>query len=66
MHLILNELKEIEGFTDKYLSSVDIKKKTDDIFVQIWEKVFDAMEKHFPDSYPAHIFKNVGRIKELI
>lgn len=66
LHLILNELKEIEGFTDKYLSSVDIKKKTDDIFVQIWEKVFDAMEKHFPDSYPAHIFKNVGRIKELI
>ena len=66
LHLILNELKECEGFNDKYLLSNDIQKKTEDIFVGIWERVYEAMEQHFPDSYPAHIFKNLGRMKDLL
>jgi len=66
LHLVLNEFKGNEGFSDRYLSSEEIEKKTDNIFVGIWEKVYGVMEEKFPDSYPAHIFKNVGRIKELI
>ena len=66
LHLVLNEIKEIDGFSDKYLSTQDIEEKTAEIFVAIWERVYNAMEAKFPDSYPAHIFKNVGRIIELI
>ena len=66
LHLVLNEIKETDGFSDKYLSTQDIGEKTAEIFATIWERVYNAMEAKFPDSYPAHIFKNVGRIKELI
>lgn len=66
LHLLLNEFKEYEGFNDKYLLSNDIQENTEGIFVGIWEKVYEAMEQHFPDSYPVHIFKNVGRIKALL
>ena len=66
LHLILNRLKENEGFTDNYLSSDEIKNKTESLFVEIWEQVYKSMEEHFSDSYPASIFKNVGRLKELI
>ena len=43
-----------------------IKNEVTPIFVELWESVFASMEANFPDAYPAHIFKNVGRLKELI
>lgn len=31
-----------------------------------WNKVYEIIEKDFPDAYPAYLFKNVGRLKEII
>lgn len=30
-----------------------------------WELTFSAMEEKYPDAYPAHIFKNIGRLREI-
>lgn len=31
-----------------------------------WDSVFDAMEAKFPDAYPSYLFRNVGKLKELV
>lgn len=35
------------------------------MFQEYWDKVFNAMEEKFPEAYPAHIFKNVGRLRKI-
>ena len=66
LYLILNKLKGETVFSTKYYSFDSVQKSVNGLFVNIWENVFSAMDNKFPDSYPAHIFKNVGRIKELV
>lgn len=65
LHLVLNEVKNIDGFNAEFLTQDKIDNAVSRVFVVIWEKVYSSMESHFPDAYPAHIFKNVGRLKEL-
>lgn len=65
LHLILNKIKMIDGFELQYLSRKDVSGKVSLIFDEVWDKVYLSMENLFPEAYPAHIFKNVGRIKEL-
>lgn len=66
LYLILKRVKETEGFETKYMTYESIKNEVTPIFAELWESVFASMEANFPDAYPAHIFKNVGRLKELI
>lgn len=66
LHRVLLEVKN-----DKYFNSANMENKQIKILVQnlcphFLEKTYDAMEKKFSDAYPANIFKNVGRLKEIV
>lgn len=65
LHIILGRIQGIDGFVTQYISKEQITTMVQSIFAEIWESVYVAMETHFPESYPAHIFKNVGRLREL-
>lgn len=65
LHLVLKEVKSLDGFDTSFLTQNTINTAVSNVFVPIWEKVYASMEEHFPDAYPAHIFKNIGRLKEL-
>ena len=65
LHIILGRMQGIDGFTTQYIIKKQITEMVQSIFIRIWESVYAAMEVHFPESYPAHIFKNVGRLREL-
>lgn len=66
LHLILNKAKKQKGFETEYLSAECINSIVLPLFQELWESIYISMEEHFPEAYPAHIFKNVGRLKELI
>lgn len=65
LHIILGRIQGIDGFVTQYISKEQLTIMVQSIFAEIWESVYAAMETHFPESYPAHIFKNVGRLREL-
>lgn len=66
LHLILDQVKIITGFDTQYYSKEYVDSIVSSMFSELWDSVYNSMEEHFPESYPAHIFKNVGRLKELI
>lgn len=65
LHIILGRIQQTEGFTTRYIDATETATMVSDIFTEVWENVYNSMEKHFADSYPAHIFKNVGRLRTL-
>lgn len=65
LHIIIGRAKGMEGFDTTYISKEQIDTFVGSVFVQIWESVYESMEEHFPDAYPAHVFKNVGRLREM-
>jgi len=65
LHLIIREISKEKNFNTQLLEKDYIFKKVNSIFNTFWDETYTAMEKYFKDSYPAHIFKNVGRLKEI-
>ena len=65
LHLIIGRVQQTEGFTTRYIGAAEITAAVVAIFAEIWESVYASMESHFSESYPAHIFKNVGRLRTL-
>lgn len=65
LHLIISRVQQTEGFTTRYIGATEIATSVSDIFTEVWESVYASMEEHFTESYPAHIFKNVGRLRTL-
>ena len=65
LHLIIGRVQQTEGFTTQYKGVDEITTLVSEIFTEVWESVYASMEEHFSESYPAHIFKNVGRLKTL-
>lgn len=65
LHLVLNQLKKMEGFNSQRLTQEQILEQVKLIFDDLWDKIYHSMEMNFPEAYPAYIFKNVGRLKEL-
>ena len=65
LHLIIARAQQTEGFTTQYIGAAEITTFVSEIFTEVWESVYASMEEHFSESYPAHIFKNVGRLKDL-
>ena len=65
LHIILGRVQQTEGFTTRYMDTEETAKIISPIFLEVWEEVYDAMEKHFSEAYPAHVFKNVGRLKVI-
>lgn len=66
LHLILGKIKATDGFGTKYLSNECIATLVNEHFQTQWDSVFDAMETKFPDAYPSYLFRNVGKLKELV
>lgn len=65
LHKILGRIQQTEGFTTRYIGAAEIASMVEAVFTEVWESVYASMEEHFSESYPAHIFKNVGRLKIL-
>ena len=63
--MILKKIKVSDGFDTRYLTKDNVSNMVDTMFQEYWDKVFNAMEEKFPDAYPAYIFKNVGRLREI-
>ena len=66
LHLILGQIKISAGYDTQYLTSDSIGDMVDNMFQEYWDKVFNAMEAKYPEAYPAHIFKNVGRLRDIV
>lgn len=66
LHRILEKIKCSDGFDDKYMSSEMINRLVTEHFQEQWDSIFSAMETKFPDAYPSYLFRNVGRLKELV
>lgn len=66
LNRILEKIKSSDGFDNKYLSNERIDDLVIEHFQEQWDSVFSAMETKFPDAYPSYIFRNVGRLKELV
>lgn len=66
LHLILGKIKATDGFDTKYLSNECITTLVNEYFQPQWDSVFNAMEAKFPDAYPSYLFRNVGKLKELV
>ena len=64
LHLLYQELKsECDDFSKQY---IDIPEETvNQILLKNIDLIKQAKEKLFPDAYPAHIFKNAARCKEI-
>lgn len=65
LHLILQKIKISDGYDTQYITRDYASHMVNSIFQEYWDKVFNAMEEKFPEAYPAHIFKNVGRLKAI-
>lgn len=65
LHLVLSQVKEMDGFGEQYLNYEYLVKKIEPIFCDYWTRVYYVMEDKFADAYPAHIFRNVGRLKQI-
>lgn len=65
LHVIFKKLKNIDDFNTRYCGKDEINDIVSAMFLEVWNSVYDSMEEHFPEAYPAHIFKNVGRLKDL-
>lgn len=66
LHLIFERVKNIDGFNTQYYTKDDINSIVSPMFLELWDSTYNSMEEHFPEASPAHIFKNVGRLKELV
>lgn len=65
LHLVIGRVQQTEGFTTQYIGAAEIEAMVTAVFTEVWESVYASMEEHFSESYPAHIFKNVGRLRTL-
>lgn len=65
LHLVLEQVKGMQGFETEYLLKETIEQVVGPIFAMKWDVVYDAMERLFSDAYPANIYKNVGRITQI-
>ena len=66
LHLLLQKVKIIDGYDTTYLDNAVIDEIVQTNFNELWNNIFSVMQAKYPEAYPAHIFKNVGRLKELV
>ena len=66
LHLIINIIKEIDGYNSEYFNKDRIKSLVDAEFNAQWERIFSSMEKIYPEAYPSYLFRNAGRLRALM
>lgn len=65
LHMVLSEIKQQANYTSAFLDPELIRTLIPPLCQKYWDAIFDAMEREFPDAYPAHIYKNVGRLRVI-
>lgn len=65
-HLVIQKLKSMEGFASEIVDCDLLNEKTRSCCQEIVPKAICAMGETLPDAYPANIFKNIGRCRELL
>lgn len=66
LHLMLHQLKQLPDYGVTMIDRSVLEKKVEEWCPSIIEKVIDKMNTIYPDAYPANIFKNVGRCREIV
>ncbi len=65
LHMVLSEMKQCDGYSTTFLDTAGLSAQVTPLCQKYWDLAFAAMEESFPDAYPAHIFKNIGRLKDI-
>lgn len=62
---ILSEMKQYANYLTAFFDAKSLPELVNPLCQKYWELTFSAMEEKYPDAYPAHIFKNIGRLREI-
>lgn len=65
LHMVLSEVKRRADYTTAYLDAEELPNLVIPLCQKYWELTFKAMEEKYQDAYPAHIYKNIGRLREI-
>lgn len=65
LHMILSEMKQYANYLTAFFDAKSLPELVNPLCQKYWELTFSAMEEKYPDAYPAHIFKNIGRLREI-
>jgi hypothetical protein len=65
LHLAICYIKQHAEYSQRVLEKEYIYSNINSLCVDYWEHAFNAMEAFYPDAYPAHVFKNIGRLKDI-
>lgn len=65
LHFVLAQIKTNAEYNTTHLDPQYIVDTVNSICPGIWDKTYETMEAKFADAYPAYIFKNVGKVKEI-
>ena len=64
LHMVFCEFKKnFSNFTSDFVNTEVINKKTEEYLRKLIPLQISAMSEVYPEAYPAHIFKNVGRCR---
>lgn len=63
--MILSEMKQYANYLTAFFDAKSLPELVNPLCQKYWELTFSAMEEKYPDAYPAHIFKNIGRLREI-
>lgn len=65
LHMVLSEMKQRADYSTTYLDVAELQDLIVPLCQKYWELAFNAMEEKYPEAYPAHIYKNIGRLREI-
>lgn len=66
LHLVLHQLKELPDYNTAMIDKNILEQKVDIVCPKVIESIIKIMNEIYPDAYPANIFKNIGRCREII
>ena len=65
MHIIEESYLQTFSHSLAFFDAKSLPELVNPLCQKYWELTFSAMEEKYPDAYPAHIFKNIGRLREI-
>ena len=65
LHMVLLKIMQREEYNNSFLEQSVIEEMVNSLCPKYWEMIYQSMEKLYQDAYPAHIFKNVGRLQDI-
>ena len=66
LYLMLQQMKQLPDYIVTMIDKGVLEEQIEKLCPVIIEKVVDKMNSIYPDAYPANIFKNVGRCREIV